>query len=180
MKILLTAILTLLLFTGCEEEIKNNSDTVTKQESQQESNGITLKDTTGKEIKVTTLENGFIFKGYENKIVLLNFFATWCPPCKAEIPHLNSLQEKYKDDLVIISVLLEENKSNEDIMGFINDNAIEFIITNSDENYKLAKAVGGVKSIPLMFIYDRKGAYSQHYIGAVPEEMIETDIKKVL
>jgi len=78
MKILLTAILTLLLFTGCEEKIKNNSDTVTKQESQQESNGITLKDTTGKEIKVTTLENGFIFKGYENKIVLLNFFATWC------------------------------------------------------------------------------------------------------
>ncbi len=62
----------------------------------------------------------------------------------------------------------------------MNNNNIEFTITNSQDNYKLAKEVGGVKSIPLMLIYDREGKYSQHYIGAVPEEMIEADIKKVL
>jgi thiol-disulfide isomerase/thioredoxin len=183
MKILLTAILALLVLTGCEDKTTSEKATTTVETQQvapKQSNGIVLTDTTGKKIKVTTLENGFTFEGYENKVVILNFFATWCPPCKAEIPHLNNLQEKYKDDLVIISVLLEENKSNEDVINFINKNGIEFIITNSDENYKLAEEVGGVKSIPLMFIYDRKGMYSQHYVGAVPEEMIETDIKKVL
>ncbi len=184
MKILLTAILALFIFTGCNDK-NNDGNTETAQKtkeltSKNDSNNIVLQDTTGKKIKVTSLENGFIFEGYENKIVLVNFFATWCPPCKAEIPHLNNLQEKYKDDLKIISVLLEENKSNEDIITFMNNNNIEFTITNSQDNYKLAKEVGGVKSIPLMLIYDREGKYSQHYIGAVPEEMIEADIKKVL
>ena len=181
MKILLTAILAMLIFTGCSKDTqKETNKTIGDKSSKKASQDIVLKDTTGKEIKVTTLKNGFIFEGYENKIVLVNFFATWCPPCKAEIPHLNKLQEKYKGDLKIISVLLEENKSNESVINFINNNDIEFTITNSKGNYSLAKAVGGVKSIPLMLIYDRNGTYSQHYIGAVPEEMIEADIKKVL
>lgn len=181
MKILLTAILSLLVFTGCNDDksIDESKKTETAAPTQI-SEGIVLQDTTGKKIKVTSIENGFIFEGYENKVVLVNFFATWCPPCKAEIPHLNNLQEKYKKDLKIISILLEENKSNEDVISFMNSNDIEFTITNSKDNYKLAKEVGGVKSIPLMLIYDRTGKYSQHYIGAVPEEMIEADIKKVL
>jgi len=181
MKILLTAILALLVFAGCNDDTNaqttNNTEVVTPTQTKE---GIVLQDTNGKKIIVKSLENGFIFEGYENKIVLVNFFATWCPPCRAEIPHLNKLQEKYKKDVKIISILLEENKSNKDIIGFMNNNGIEFTITNSKDNYKLAKAVGGVKSIPFLLIYDRNGQYSQHYIGAVPEEMIEADIKKVL
>jgi len=182
MKILLTAILTLLIFTGCggEKDKKPTSETQQQVVPEKKDRGIILKDTNGKEIKVTKTENGFIFKGYENKVVLVNFFATWCPPCKAEIPHLNNLQEKYKKDIQIISILLEENKSNEYVTDFMKNNDIKFIITNSDDNFKLAKEVGGVKSIPFMLIYDRNGNYSQHYTGAVPEEMIEEDIKKVL
>ena len=62
----------------------------------------------------------------------------------------------------------------------MHSNGIKFIITNSDDNFKLAQEIGGVKSIPFMLIYDRNGNYSQHYTGAIPEEMIEEDIKKVL
>ncbi len=144
------------------------------------SKGIVLKDTKGEEIRVTSLDNGFVFEGYEGKVVLVNFFATWCPPCKAEIPHLNNLQEKYKDKLKIISILLEKNRSNEDVVEFMNEHDIEFTITNSQDNYKLAKAVGGVRGIPFMLIYDKQGKYSQHYTGAIPQEMIEVDLKKVL
>jgi len=181
MKIVLTAILALLLFTGCSEKTTNEKTTNTeKTVPQKVSNSIVLQDTIGQKIKVKKVENGFQFEGYEGKVVLVNFFATWCPPCKAEIPHLNNLQEKYKKDLKIISILLEENKSNEDVISFMNANGIEFTITNSDDNFKFAKEVGGVKSIPFVLIYDRQGKYSQHYVGAVPEEMIETDIKKVL
>jgi len=181
MKILLTAILTLLIFTGCNEKTTNDTTKTASEEVPKEaSNGIVLYDTSGQEIKVKSLENGYIFEGYENKIVLVNFFATWCPPCKAEIPHLNNLQEKYKKDIKIISILLEENKSNEDLIEFINYYNIEFTITNSKDNYKLAQEVGGVRSIPFMLIYDRNGKYFQHYTGMVPEEMLEADIKKVL
>ena len=181
----------LLFLNGCSSEKKKgeekaSSTTSTKEKEEKEkkeevkNEKLTLKDISGKEIIVTPLEKGFAFSGYENKVVLVNFFTTWCPPCKAEIPHLNSLQEKYKDNFVIISVLLEENKSNEEIQSFMKYNHIKYIITNGAENFKFAQSAGGVKNIPLMFLYDKNGNYSTHYVGAIPEEMIDADIKKVL
>ena len=95
-------------------------------------------------------------------------------------PKTKWLQEKYKDNFVIISVLLEENKSNEEINSFVKYNNINYIITNGIDNFKLAQSAGGVKNIPLMFLYDKNGKYSTHYVGAIPEEMIDADIKKVL
>jgi len=170
----------LLLWSGCSSESKKSDDKGQSSITSSKNEKVTLKSIDGKEIIVTPLEKGFSFSGYENKIVLVNFFATWCPPCKAEIPHLNNLQEKYKDNFVIISVLLEENKSNEEIASFMKYNAINYIITNGAENFKFAQNVGGVKNIPLMFLYDKEGKYSTHYVGAIPEEMIDADIKKVL
>ncbi|MDD3343183.1 MAG: TlpA disulfide reductase family protein [Sulfurospirillaceae bacterium] len=173
--------ISLLLLSGCSSEKKQSNDKNTSASKEEIKNEpITLKDINGQEIIVKSTAKGFTFSGYENKVVLVNFFATWCPPCKAEIPHLINLQEKYKDKFAIISILLEENKSNEEIANFIKYNAINYTITNSAENYKFAKSVGGVNNIPLMFLYDKEGNYSTHYVGAIPEEMIDADIKKVL
>ena len=190
MKILFTAILIILVASGCSSnEEKKTQQTaqeqtatpkVTQKKDTAKNDAIVLTDTSGDTIKVKQTSDGFIFEGYEGKVVLLNFFATWCPPCKAEIPHLNNLQKKYAKDIKIISVVLEENKSNEEIIKFMNKYGVEFTITNSPDNFKLAKILGGVESIPFMVIYDRKGSYSQHYVGAVVQEMIEADIKKVL
>lgn len=192
MKILFTSLLVLLIFSGCtnektDKEVQENVQTIKNKDNTQilkptikANDQITLTDTSGQKIKVKELEDGFIFEGYENKVVLLNFFATWCPPCKAEIPHLNNLQKKYKDDIKIISILLEGGKPNEEIIKFIQKHNIEFTITNSPDNFKISKKVGGVQSIPFMLIYDRQGHYSQHYKGAIHEEMIEADIKKVI
>jgi len=170
----------MLFFSGCSSEKKKADENSSKAKEAIQNEKIVLQDISGKEIVVTPLEKGFSFAGYENKIVLVNFFTTWCPPCKAEIPHLVNLQEKYKENFVIISVLLEENKSNEEINSFMKYNSINYIITNSLENFKLAQSAGGVKNIPLMFLYDKNGKYSTHYVGAIPEEMIDADIKKVL
>jgi len=169
----------LLFLSGCSSEKKKADNNITTNE-EVKIEKIVLHDITGKEIVVTTKDKGYSFSGYENKVVLVNFFTTWCPPCKAEIPHLISLQEKYKENFVIISVLLEENKSNEEISNFMKFNNINYIITNGIDNFKFAQSVGGVKNIPLMFLYDKNGQYSTHYVGAIPEEMIDADIKKVL
>lgn len=180
---LLLALLTatsILFWSGCSSETKKNEEKASLPKEASKNEPITLKTIDGKEIIVTPKEKGFTFSGYENKIVLVNFFATWCPPCKAEIPHLNNLQEKYKENFVIISVLLEENKSNEEITSFMKYHNAKYIITNSPDNFKFAQSVGGVKNIPLMFLYDKSGNYSTHYVGAIPEEMIDADIKKVL
>ncbi|MBD3829998.1 MAG: TlpA family protein disulfide reductase, partial [Arcobacter sp.] len=107
-------------------------------------------------------------------------FATWCPPCKAEIPNLIKLQDDYKNDFVVISVLLEEMKTNEEIVDFIKSFNINYTVTNSPENFDLAKSLGGIKSIPTMFLIDKNSKIFQKYVGLVPSEMMEIDIKKVL
>ena len=110
----------------------------------------------------------------------MDFFATWCPPCKATIPHLVSLQEKYKDDFVVIGVLLEQDKPNNQVKSFANSFNINYEVLNNSANFKLAEIMGGVRSIPTMFLYDSKGKLINMYQGAVPQEMMESDIKSVL
>lgn len=140
---------------------------------------INLKTIQDVNIAVKKINKGFNFSNATNKAVLLNFFTSWCPPCKAEIPHLNILQDKYKDSLEIIGVLLED-KDIEEIKKFTNKYRVNFTITQGRPNFTIAKAVGDVKAIPFMILYDKKGEYATHYVGAVPEEMINVDIAKVV
>ena len=66
----------------------------------------------GKTINLQKRKDGFDIKD-NDKATLFVFFATWCPPCRAEIPHLNNLSEKFKEELNIIGVLLEEKNEQE-------------------------------------------------------------------
>jgi thiol-disulfide isomerase/thioredoxin len=184
-KNLTIATILLLLITGCgkkDEGAKTKeSREVTKTETKaQTPNVINLKTIDEKDIKLTALENGIKFENYPNKIVLLDFFATWCPPCRAEIPHLNIIQDVFKEHVQIIGVLMEESKSNEDIAAFSDDLKMNFPITNSPANFALSNTLGGIKSLPTMVMYDKNGEYFTHYVGAAPQEMIEADIQKAI
>ncbi|MCH9814551.1 MAG: TlpA family protein disulfide reductase [Epsilonproteobacteria bacterium] len=181
-KILYVSLVTLLFFSGCgkKDETKPTEEKTQKQAETNASNIINLQTTKGENIKLTALENGILFENYQNKVVLLDFFATWCPPCIAEIPHLNEIQTSYKDRVQIIGVLMEESKNNEEIEAFINSHAMNFPITNSKANFTLSDALGGIRSLPTMVMYDKNGEYFTHYIGAAPQEMIEADIRKAL
>jgi len=179
--LLVLGILTIILLTGCGDKSDDISESIvdTKEEIQQLPI-FHLKTTMGKPVTIEVTKDGWIFKEYPNKIVLLNFFATWCPPCKAEIPHLNNLSEKYKDDFVTISILVEKDKSNKEISKFIKQYNIQYPITNSPANFDLANAVGGVSTIPAMFMFNKKGLVIKDYIGAVQEEILDSDIKNAL
>ena len=176
------SILSILLFTGCDSKEKKKETTqpiavVPKIERTSE---FQLKTTNDTIINIRLENEKIILKDYPNKIVLLNFFTTWCPPCKAEIPNLIKLQNDYRNDLVVISVLLEEMKTNDEIKQFMKEHNINYDVINSPESMELAKAVGGIKSIPTMFLIDKKNSIFQKYVGIVPNEMMEIDIKKVL
>lgn len=172
----------LLFLIGCsDDDAKSKSDTKTQKIKKEEQIKfpINLKTVKNIDISVNKIDKGFHFSNAKNKAVLVNFFTSWCPPCKAEIPHLNILQKKYKDNLEIIGVLLEEKNLNE-IKSFIDKYKVDFSITQGKSNFTLAKAVGDVKAIPFMILYDKNGEYATHYVGAVPEEMINVDIAKVV
>ncbi|WP_418187331.1 TlpA family protein disulfide reductase [Aliarcobacter lanthieri] len=111
---------------------------------------------------------------------MVNFFATWCPACKVKIPNLVDLQNDYQNDIKVIGILLEDFKSNEEISKILSEFNINYTITNSSEGFDLAKALGGLKAIPTIFLVDKDGTIFQKYVGIVPNEMLEIDIKKLL
>ena len=71
-------------------------------------------------------------------------------------------------------------KNDEEIKAFMKDFGINYIVTNSSENFDLAKNLGGIKSIPTMFLIEKNGNIFQKYVGLVPNEMMEKKKKKVL
>jgi len=188
-KLIISTVFLALLLNGCskqesEKNVVSNSKVQTASQKPGELNFI-LKDINGTTISLKTGEKGIVFNNLDGKIVFLDFFATWCPPCKAEIPHLVNLQKKYKDKLIIIGVLLEKNKNIGDLQRFKKEYKINYFISNSNDNFELAKIVyAAVQAprnmpIPLMAIF-KDGKYITHYLGAVPEEMIDSDIKNIL
>ena len=175
------SILSILVLTGCDSKTQNESSMKTEiKNTKVDDKSFILKTTENLDLNVKVEDGKIIFRDHPEKIVLLNFFATWCPPCKAEIPNLIELQYKYKNDFRVVSVLLEENKTNKEIIEFINKYQINYTVTNGKKNFLLSEALGEIKSIPTMFLVDKESNIFQKYVGIVPSEMMEIDINKLL
>lgn len=168
-----------LFFTACDFKSKKATEEKDSKEkfSQIEFNLDTLDN---KMISLKQEDEKIFLDGAENKLVLLNFFTTWCPACKVEIENLVKLQASFPNDLVVIGILLEDFKSNEEIEKFLIKHKINYIVTNSVVAFDLAKSLGGLKAVPTLFLIDKEGNIFQKYTGLVPNEMMEIDIKKLL
>jgi thiol-disulfide isomerase/thioredoxin len=180
LKLIALSVALLLSFNGCsdKEEAGKSAKKVEVQKTD-----FALKHIDGTPISIKVLDSVISIKEaeYKDKIILVNFFATWCPPCRAEIPHLVNLKNKYKDKFEVVAVMLDEGMSIEDKKAFVEKFNINYkVSTTQSENHALASLIGNVRTIPYMMLFDAKGKYVTDYKGAVPEEMIESDIKKVL
>lgn len=133
--------------------------------------------TEGKKIEFKIENEKLISQELNGKNVLINFWATWCPPCKKEMPVFNELFEKYRDDFVIIGVLFEKNKDPKELETFLNELNVKFPITVGDENFRLAKYFNDVKKIPESFLYDKNGDFVKKYIGEVDGKDLESLLK---
>lgn len=175
--IFLLSILSTLLFQGCSDK-SNGNDMISTEEYK-------LSALDKKEYVVKKVANGFVLDGAEDKIVIFDIFATWCPPCRAAAPHLSSLKEKYKDKLIIIGITIEENILDEKLKEFATTYGAKYILVNSEQNRRLSNAIvkelklGERFPIPTMAMY-KNGKLINHYVGATEEEFIDSDIRNAL
>ncbi len=115
---------------------------------------------------------------FAGKVVVLNFWATWCPPCRAEIPHFVDLQKKYADKgLVFVGVSLDK-KGPDAVKRFAAKFRINYPLVMGDQ--KILDSFGGVRSIPATFIIDRAGNVVIHHVGYGSESFFESAIQPLL
>ena len=129
----------------------------------------TLKDMNGVEVKLSS------FKG---KIVMLNFWATWCPPCKVEIPDLVQLQKQYGEDLVILGVSIDDTP--EQLKPFAAEYHINYPLLVGKGRDDVTEAFGGTWALPSTAIISRDGKIAQKHTGIRTKEQFESDIKALL
>ena len=128
----------------------------------------TLKDLNGNKVSLSD------FKG---KNVYLNFFTTWCPPCRAEMPDIEKVYQKYKEkDLVILAVDLGEDKDT--VKSFIEQNNFSFkVLLDSDqsiaEKYKIS-------AIPVSIFIDKEGNVRAKKVGAMTSDEMELYVKMLV
>ena len=173
-----------LIFQGCSEK-KSESSEVQEVNSMVSKNEYVLSSLKNEQYIITKEGEGFILEGAEGKVVILDIFATWCPPCRAAAEHLSRLQKKYKDDLVVIGLSVEDGITNTKLAEFQKEYSAEYVLVNSEANRRLISELattlklGERFPIPVMALY-KDGKLINHYIGAIEEEFINSDIKRAL
>lgn len=110
---------------------------------------------------------------FKGKWVIVNYWATWCPPCLEEIPDLVMFHDKHKDkDAVVIGVNMEEI-DREKLVSFVDDNLMSYPVIPMAKDLKL---VGAVPGLPTTFLIDPDGAIAARQVGSVTAEGIENYI----
>ncbi|MBI4722105.1 MAG: TlpA family protein disulfide reductase [Candidatus Stahlbacteria bacterium] len=157
MRKLSIVILVVVLFVGCE-----------KKAAEVNPLEFALKDLQGNEYTLSKLKG---------KVVIIDFWATWCRPCQQTIPIFNALYDKYKDKgVLILGIGLDKEES---LKRFTEYNKISYpVLIGSQE---IAKTYS-ISAIPHTFIIDKKGKVASHHIGFLPDlqTLLEKEIESLL
>lgn len=113
------------------------------------------------------------------KVVLVDFWATWCPPCRKTIPHLIELQNEYGDrGLEVVGISLDQG-GEQLVTQFVQQSGINYpIVVDGSGTY--ANRFGGVEGIPTVFLIDKQGRIAARQQGAGPKEMIQAAVESLL
>ena len=130
----------------------------------------TLKDANGATVKLAD---------YKGKVVLLNFWATWCGPCKMEIPEFVEAYSKYRDKgFVILGVLSEDEPTQQDLSAFMSEFKMNYPVMQSHP--PLEESFGPLWALPTSFMIDRQGQVCSKHLGPYSKDALEREINGLL
>jgi peroxiredoxin len=114
---------------------------------------------------------------YRGKVVLLDFWATWCGPCRTEIPHFVEMQNQYgPQGFQVIGISMDDDAK--PVREFALQYKLNYPVAVGDD--KLADRFGGVLGLPVNFIIDRQGRIHAKYLGATDVSVFDSDVKGLL
>ncbi|RMF87755.1 MAG: TlpA family protein disulfide reductase [Nitrospirae bacterium] len=130
---------------------------------------LTLTDLSGHTLDLAALKG---------KVVIIDFWATWCPPCREAIPDLIDLKRRYgPKGLEVVGISLDENPDRV-LPRFVRDFGINYPVVKGNE--EIAGAFGGILGLPTTFVVDREGKVRSHFMGYVDKRRMEAAITGLL
>jgi len=167
MKNLLVALFAALLMAGCVNTSKSNKPLIVLQEAPQ----FTLRNVNGGELKSSDLRG---------KVIVLDFWATWCVPCKIEIPEYNKLRAKFKDKGVEFVGVTFDSGSIEKVVPAVKELGMEYPVAMGSDF--IDAALGGHFGYPTTFLIGKDWKVYRKISGSVPTKMsdLERDITALL
>jgi thiol-disulfide isomerase/thioredoxin len=132
--------------------------------------GFSVKDVNGQTVNLAD---------YKGKVVMMNFFATWCAPCKYEIPLFVELQEQYRDQgVVFVGVQIDDDPQL--LKPFADQYKVNYPMLVANEREDLQEAFGPFWGIPVTVMIQRDGTICKRHMGIATKDQFEQDIKALL
>jgi len=124
------------------------------------------------------------FEGIKNKVVLIDFFGTWCPPCKAEIPHLNVIREDLKKEFEIVGIDIGPRgggvSDKKELASFVKKFDIKYPVVTGAKTRELFSGIRNLNTngaVPFKIAFSKSGKYLKHYAGGQPQSILKDEMK---
>ena len=194
MKKILALSLCLWAFVACsKEEVVN--DFVFDEFKRGEK--LALQSINGTTLTLVRAEKGFFVEGEEDKVLMMDFFGTFCAPCKEEAAHLTQLYKKNAKEFILIGLTHFEDVSDEVVRKFASDYGAFYFLSNSKQNARIIAQVlkdinyQNMEQLPFKVVFKNgnyqsvqdfwnKGGRVNFYLGKVPTELMQEDLNAIL
>ncbi len=135
------------------------------------------------DISVTTFDGKVVpLSSFYGKPVIVNFFATWCPPCRAEMPEIQKFYKANKDKINIVAIDIISSDTEEKVVTFVKEHQLTFPVVFDKVNGEIGEAedIYKIRTLPISFILSKDGIIQQQFIGPMTYDTMDSLTKNLM